>query len=308
MDYRKLFLITLGLLLLVLIVTLTASLPGSSKRASDSLVPVGEPLPQQIRTISLEGNFNFAGEALPMDVADIRERLEREILINSYLHASTLLKIKRTTRYFPEIERILQEEQMPDDLKYLAVAESALENATSSAGAKGIWQFMEATGKAYGLEINSEIDERYHLEKSTRAACRYLREYHHKFGSWLLAASGYNMGGPRLTRQMAEQRAGSFDELELNAETSRYIFRIVALKTILDAPDHFGFNLLPEDYYPPFDKFKRVEISGPVTNWGDFAKEHGTNFRQLKIYNPWILGTTFTNKERKKYTVRIPVL
>jgi membrane-bound lytic murein transglycosylase D len=306
MDYRKLFFISLGMLLLVLIVALTASLPGSVKSAYNTLVPVGEPLPQQIRTISLEGNFHFAGEALPMDVADIRERLEREILINSYLHASTLLKIKRTSRYFPEIERILREEGMPDDLKYLAVAESALENATSSAGAKGIWQFMEATGKAYGLEINKEIDERYHLDKATRAACQYLREYHGKFGSWLLAASGYNMGGPRLTRQMAEQRAASFDELELNAETSRYIFRIVALKTILDAPDHFGFNLLPEDYYPPFDNYTLVEVNGPIANWGDFAREHGTNFRQLKIYNPWILGTTLTNKERKRYSVRVP--
>lgn len=263
-------------------------------------------LPQKIRAIPLGKHYDFAGEAVPVDQFDIRERLEREMMINAYLHSATLMSLKRSHRYFPEMTQILKEEGMPDDLKYLAVAESGLANATSSAGAKGLWQFMEATGRAYDLEINDEVDERLHLEKATRAACRYLRSYHQKFGSWHLAASAYNMGGPRLSKEMNLQRATRFEELNLNSETSRYLFRILALKAVMTTPEAFGYDLAPDDYYPPLPPYREVEVNGPVANWGDFAREHGTHYRMLKIYNPWLIGSKLTNKSGKTYTIRVP--
>lgn len=263
-------------------------------------------LPQKIMPIPMDGPFTFGGEVLPIEQFDIRERLERELLVNAYLHSNTLLSIKRSQRYFPVIEKILKEEGLPDDLKYLAVAESALANGTSSAGAKGIWQFMEATGKSFNLEINGEIDERLHLEKATRAACNYLRSYREKFGSWHLAACAYNMGGPRLDREMKEQRATSLEELNLNSETSRYLFRIIAIKTLMEDHSAFGYDLTEADYYPELSNYKEVKVSGPVPNWGDFAKNNGTNYRQLKIYNPWITASKLTNKAGKTYMIRIP--
>jgi len=263
-------------------------------------------LPQKIRPIPLDRPFDFAGEPLKTDQFDIRERLERELLINAYLHANTLLSIKRSERFFPVMERILKEEGMPDDLKYLAVAESALGYGTSSAGARGIWQFMEPTAKFYGLEVNEDVDERLHLEKATRAACRYLKGYRDQFGSWHLAASAYNMGGPRLKKEIAAQRAESFEELNLNSETSRYLFRIVALKTLLEDPAAFGYDLRDEDYYPELDDYREVTVSGSVANWADFAKENGTNYRMLKVYNPWLVSGSLANKAGKTYTIRIP--
>jgi membrane-bound lytic murein transglycosylase D len=263
-------------------------------------------LPQQIRAVALGTTYRFAGEKLNTEQFDIRERLERELLVNAYLHSATLLSLKRTRRYFPEIERILKEEGLPDDLKYLAVAESALVNATSSAGAKGIWQFMEPTAKAFDLEINGEVDERMHLEKATRAACRYLRSYREKFGSWHLAACAYNMGGPRLEKELREQRAERFEELNLNAETSRYLFRIVALKALMEDPAAFGYDLRDEDYYPALNRYREIRVSGPVENWGDFARKHGTHYRMLKILNPWLTSGKLTNKDGKTYLVRVP--
>lgn len=263
-------------------------------------------LPQQIRAISLKKAYTFAGESLDLDQFDIRERLERELLVNAYLHSATLLSLKRTRRYFPEIERILKQEGLPDDLKYLAVAESALVNATSSAGAKGIWQFMEPTGKAFDLEINGEVDERLHLEKATRAACRYLRSYRDKFGSWQLAACAYNMGGPRLEKELREQRATRLEELNLNAETSRYLFRIVAIKALMEDPAAFGYDLSEDEYYTALDQYKEIKVSGPVENWGDFARSHGTHYRMLKILNPWLVSGKLTNKAGKTYLVRVP--
>ncbi len=274
--------------------------------------PFGKPLtewaglPQRIASVSTDRSYAFAGEMMDLENTDILERLDRELLVNAYYHSSTLLVLKKTKRYFPIIEPILKEEGIPDDLKYLAVAESALMNGTSSAGAKGVWQFMEATGKSYGLEINDEIDERNHLEKSTRAACKYLKSYYEKFGSWKLAASAYNMGGPRLAREMEVQRATTYEEVNLNSETSRYLFRIVALKTILEDPAAFGYQLLATDYYPPFKDCDEIVVSEPVPNWGDFAIKHGTDYRTLKVYNPWLKASSLTNKARKTYTVLVP--
>jgi membrane-bound lytic murein transglycosylase D len=263
-------------------------------------------IPQLVTAIDLDRPFDFAGEAVPMKNFDARERLDRELTVNTYWHSSTLLNIKQTTRYFPIIEKILRENGIPDDFKYLAVAESSLRNAVSPAGAKGVWQFMKKTGEYYGLEVNKEVDERYHIEKATEAACKYIKDYYKRFGSWTLAAAAYNMGGTRLSRELDNQRASTYYDLNLNQETARYVFRIVAIKEILKSPRTFGFFLDQEDMYPPLEDYEMVEIDGAIENWGDFAQRYGVSYRHLKVYNPWLIDTKLTNRNRKTYQVKLP--
>lgn len=263
-------------------------------------------IPQVIEPVDLDKSFDFAGEVLPMQSFDVRERLDNELTINTYRHGNTLLNLKKSYRYFPVIEAILQENGMPSDLKYIAVAESDLANATSPAGAKGFWQFMTSTGRYYGLEINSEVDERYHLEKATEAACKYLQDYYKRFGSWSLAAAAYNMGGTRLAKELKAQHAETFYDLNLNQETMRYLFRLVAMKELMKDPRKFGFYLEPSDGYVELNDFREVEVKGPIPNLGDFAVEHGISYRELKIFNPWLIASNLTNSARKTYRVRIP--
>jgi membrane-bound lytic murein transglycosylase D len=261
---------------------------------------------QVIEAIRPSASFSFAGEPLPMDNFDVRERLDRELTVNAYWHSSTLQNIKNSARFFPVIEEILEQNGIPEDFKYLAVAESSLTNASSPAGAKGIWQFMEASAEAYGLEVNREIDERYHLEKSTEAACRFLKDYYSQFGSWTLAAAAYNMGAPRLKKEMEAQRMDSYYDMNLNAETSRYIFRIVAVKEILSSPQKYGFYLETEDLYPPLADYSTVSVDTTIQNLGDFALKYGTTYRMLKVYNPWLLTSSLPNKSRRTYELKIP--
>lgn len=263
-------------------------------------------IPQVIEPVNLDKPFDFAGEALPMNSFDVKERLDRELTINTYRHGNTLLNIKKSYRYFPVIEAILAEQGLPEDLKYIAVAESDLSNATSPAGAKGFWQFMTNTGRYYGLEINKEVDERYHLEKATYAACEYLKDYYKRFGSWSLAAAGYNMGGTRLSRELESQRATSFYELNLNQETMRYLFRLVALKELMKNPRQFGFYMDAQDGYPQLKDFEEVEVKGTIENLGSFAEKHHVSYRDIKIYNPWLISSRLTNSSKKTYTIRIP--
>lgn len=263
-------------------------------------------IPQVIEPVDLDKPFDFAGEALPMHYFDVRERLDNELTINTYRHGNTLLNIKKSYRYFPVIERILAENNLPEDLKYVAVAESDLSNATSPAGAKGFWQFMSSTGRYYGLEINSEVDERYHLEKATEAACKYLKDYYKRFGSWSLAAAAYNMGGTRLSKELKAQNADTFYELNLNQETMRYLFRLVALKELLKDPRKFGFYVEQSDGYPELNHFREVVVDAPVGDLGSFCSEHQVSYRDLKIYNPWLISSKLTNSARKKYIIRIP--
>ncbi len=262
-------------------------------------------LSQVITSIDLGKPYDFAGEAVPKDNFDAMERLERELLVNSYWHSSTLLNIKTTQRFFPVIEPILQREGIPDDFKYLAVAESNLRNATSPAGARGIWQFLKATGTHYGLEINSEVDERNHIERATEAACRYLKDYYKQFGSWTLAAAAYNMGGPRLKSRLAEQKAGTYYDLNLNEETSRYVFRILAIKEILQEPRTFGYFVEENDLYQPLD-YKTIAVNTSIASLGEFAQQHGTTYRMLKVYNPWLLDNSLTVRGGKTYEIKIP--
>lgn len=264
-------------------------------------------LPQVIRSIDLNKSFSFAGEHVPTENFDVEERLDRELTVNSYRHSATIQYIKLAARYFPYIEEQLALNEVPDDFKYLAVAESGLRNAVSPAGARGIWQFMKATGKEKGLEINSEIDERYHLEKSTAAAIKYLKQLKNRHGSWTLAAAAYNMGSSGLSRDLSAQKQQDYYDLNLNMETGRYVFRIVALKEILSNPTNYGFQIDESEKYPPLSGFYTVDVKNVVSNWGDFAKKNGITYRMLKLYNPWIISSSLKNVSGKKtYKVKIP--
>ncbi|MBL7804182.1 MAG: lytic transglycosylase domain-containing protein [Saprospiraceae bacterium] len=262
---------------------------------------------QTVRSINLDKDFDFCGEKFPMDNWDVRQRLDAELLRNVYFHSQTILAIKRANAIFPTIEPILKEEGVPDDLKYLAVAESALSNAVSPAGARGVWQFMKDAAGEYGLEVNSEVDERYHLEKATRAACKYLKNERNSLGSWVFAAAAYNGGHGRIASEKSSQRAQSFFDLNLAAdETMRYPFRIVAIKEVMQHPEEYEYVIDKAHLYPPLTKFRTVTVSGPVASWGDFAAEHGTSYRMLKLYNPWLVDSKLTNKAGKAYEIRLP--
>ena len=263
-------------------------------------------LPQRVRAIDLSGPFSFCGEVIPVDEPDVRERLDAELLRNAYFHRNTILLLKRQRRYFPVLERILAEEGLPDDLKYLAVAESGLANTTSVAGAKGVWQFMAPTARGFGLEVNDEVDERYHLEKATRAACAYLKDYHRQFGDWRWVAVAYNMGGPNIKKWKERQRAATPFELDINRETMAYLFRIVALKTILQDPARFGYEIDPAEGYAPLDDYRTVTVTASIANLGDFAREQGTTYRRLKVYNPWLVSGELTVSRGNSYDIKVP--
>lgn len=237
----------------------------------------------------------------------VRQRLDAELLKNVYLHSGTILAIKRANSIFPIIEPILKEEGVPDNLKYLAVAESVLSNAISPAGAKGIWQFMKPTAGQFGLEVSEEVDQRYRLEKATHAACKYLKGQKEQLGSWVLAAAAYNAGPGRIKQDKESQRANSFFEMNLAAdETMRYPFRIVAIKEVMQHPDVYEYNIDKEHLYPVIPKGKTIEVNEPVANWGDFARTNGTNYRELKRLNPWLTAGKLTNKEHKTYKITVP--
>ncbi len=272
----------------------------------EAAVPAPSRLQQHISAFDLDKTFSFAGEDVPASNFDAVERLDRELVINSYLHSATLLNIKMANRYFPVIETILTRYGVPDDFKYLCVAESNLRMATSPAGAKGLWQFMKPSGLAYGLEIQEEVDERYHVEKSTEAACKFILHLKKRFGSWTLAAAAYNTGETILSKRLEAQKATSYYDLNLTEETSRYVFRILAIKEILQDPGHFGFFVAPEHLYAPLDEVRTIEIDKPVPDLAQLALEHGTTYRMLKVLNPWLTGSALTNKSGKRYEILIP--
>lgn len=265
---------------------------------------ISGPLPQIVKAPNLNKQFNWAGEAVP-NTPDAKERLDTELLSNSYYHSSTLQYIKRANRFFPTIERILAENGIPDDFKYLAVAESGLLNVSSHASAKGFWQFRKLAGKEYGLEINDEVDERFHVVKATTAACKYLNWLHRKFGNWTDASAAYNVGPTAYKRQMKAQNEASFYDLNLNRETSKYVFRLIAIKEIMSQPEQFGFYIDPEEKYQPMDNYYEVEVAESVKNWGDFAHTHGTTYRELKRYNPWLRDNHLT-VIKNRYLIKIP--
>jgi len=248
---------------------------------------------------------NFADEKAPLQIADVRERLDRELLVNANLHSSTILIIKRANRSFPIIEPILKQYGVPDDFKYLAVIESALLNAVSPSGAKGVWQFMTDTAKEKGMEVNEEVDERYHLKKATEAACRYLLQAKEKFGNWTLAAASYNGGMTGVNNKIDEQKVSNYYDLLLTDETSRYVFRILALKEIMKNPSLYGFELDKNELYNQIPT-KIIEVDSSITDLASFAKQQGINYKILKIHNPWLRDKKLSNSSKKKYQIEIP--
>ena len=249
---------------------------------------------------------DFAGEKAPLQISDVRERLDRELLINANLDATTALIIKRANRVFPIIEPILAKYGVPDDFKYLAVIESGLVNAVSSAGARGVWQFMPETAKEKGMEVNDIVDERYHLEKSTEAACRYLLAAKEKFGSWTLAAASYNGGMNGITKRIDEQKVTNYYDLALTEETSRYVFRILALKEIMRQPAKYGFSIYTSDLYTQIPT-KKVAVDSSITDLTGFAIAQGINYKILKIHNPWLRDKKLVNPTKKRYEIEIPL-
>lgn len=258
-----------------------------------------------VYALQIPDNLDFAGEGLPLEDPDIYERMDRELLVNTYWQSNGFLMFKRAQKYFPVIEPILKKNGIPDDFKYLAVIESGLTNAVSPAGARGVWQIMKATGQENGLEVNDNVDERYHLEKATEVACDYILDAKRQLGSWTLAAASYNAGVYGIKKRLKEQKVADYYDLLLGEETGRYIFRITALKEILSNPKKYGFNFREKDLYETIPTYK-VEIDTAVTDFTKFAEQFGINYKILKLHNPWLREPHLNNKSRKQYILDIP--
>lgn len=248
---------------------------------------------------------DFAGEAVPMSDIDVLERFDREMIVTLHYHSNTFLTLKRASRYLPTIERVLKEEGIPDDFKYLAMIESSLvPNVQSPAGARGMWQLLPETGKQFGLTVNEEVDERADVEKSTRAAARYLRKAYEKFGNWTLAAASYNRGMAGISRAADDQLVSDYYDLWLNEETSRYLFRILSMKEIYEHPERYPFQLEPQQRYQP-EAVRYLTLDQSV-RWADFAKQQGTTVKMLRRYNPWINSGQITLKAGESIQVALP--
>ena len=258
-----------------------------------------------VYALTVPSDLDFAGEKVPLKNPDIFERMDRELLVNTYWQSNGLLMFKRAQKYFPVIEPILKKYGVPDDFKYLAVAESGLTNTVSPAGARGIWQILEGTGEENGLEVNDNVDERYNLEKATEAACKYILKIKEDLGSWTLAAAAYNGGENRITKRLGEQQVTNYYDLLLGEETSRYVFRIIAIKEILSHPQKYGFNFTKGDLYANIPTYS-VTVDTAVTDFASFAKRFGINYKILKIHNPWLREPHLNNSSGKTYTIEIP--
>ena len=295
---------TISTAIFVLLISTFVLLAFSSKTVIDSQITSPEN-GYNIYAIEIPAALYFCEESMPIQIPDIRERIDRELLVNTYWQSNGLLMFKRAQRYFPIIEPILESYGIPDDFKYLALIESGLQNVTSPAGAKGFWQIMKPTGKEYGLEINSNVDERNNLELATVVACKYLLKAKVKFGNWTLAAASYNAGISGVSKQLERQGVSSYYDLLLGEETGRYMFRIVALKEIMTHPKKYGFNFSEKDLYKTVPTYK-VKVDTAVTDFVKFAEKYDLNYKQLKIHNPWLRETFLNNKTRKVYTLEIP--
>lgn len=281
----------------------------SSERATENkAIPEvkNKTVPYQIKQPYIPEKPEFAGEYVPIEFQDVKESLDREFLVNTYWHSNTILLMKRAHKFFPVIEPILKKNSIPDDFKYLAVAESGLSNVVSPSGAKGFWQFLKNTAREYGLEVNSYVDERYNLELATNAACEYLNKAYSKYGSWSMVAASYNMGMTGLDRQVAKQNCTKYYDLLLNSETGRYVYRIIALKYIFANPQEYGFNFAEKDLYFPL-KYETYIVDTAVNNLTLFAEQFGITYKTLKYFNPWLRDKYLVNKSRKKYEIKIPV-
>ncbi len=270
---------------------------GDTGNAPDSTYP--------IQSYKLPDSVTFAGERMPLENIDTRESLDREILTSAYRHSSTILIIKRANRYLPVIEKILKENNIPDDFKYLAAAESEYSNMVSPVGATGFWQIMESTGREDGMEINSVVDERYNLERSTQFACDYFKKSYEKYGNWTMAAASYNGGRSAVAEQIEIQKQNNYYDLLLTEETARFIFRAVAYKLVISNPENYGFDINKIELYPELKCFD-VKIDSTITDFSDFAEKFGTNYKLLKLLNPWLRKPYLTGRPDKEYIIKIP--
>jgi hypothetical protein len=259
----------------------------------------------KIFSVEVPSQLDFAGEAVPVDQYTVRESLDRELLVNSYWHSNTILMVKRAYRWYPVIQPILKKNQVPEDFFFLCMIESGLEQVVSPAGAAGFWQFLKSTGTSYGLEVSAEVDERFNVEKSTEAACRYLKNAYAKYNSWTLAAASYNMGVDGLSAQLSQQKSSSYYDLQLNKETQRYVYRILAVKTIFYQPVRYGYYLRKKDLYPPIP-VQTITTDTTIADLADFCVAHKVSYRVFKEMNPWLLKNTLTNSARKTYNISLP--
>jgi len=260
----------------------------------------------KIATPKIPDNLEFAGEKAPLQNFEVRERIEREFLVNAYWYSATILGMKRANRWFPIIETILKKYRIPDDFKYIPLIESNLYNSVSPADAVGFWQLTEDVAKKYGLEVDDQVDERYNVEKSTEAACNYLLDADSIFHSWTLAAASFNMGVNGLKKQIERQGENNYYNLLLSDQTSRYVARLIAVKEIFTHPHDYGYYLSNDELYLPFKTYN-IEVNSSVDNWTDFAKSHGINYKILKYYNPWLRDVSLINKKGYAYQIKIPV-
>jgi hypothetical protein len=276
---------------------------GESTNPSESAKAVN----QEVISPVLPESISFAGEKTPLELFYVKEGLDRELLINTYWHSSSIMLLKKANRWFPMIEPILKENNIPDDFKYLALIESGLSTVKSPAGAAGFWQFMEKTAREYGLEVNTFIDERYNEEKSTRAACEYFVDSYEDYQNWTLVAAAYNAGKRRISESLEQQQANNYYDLYLNEETSRYIYRILAMKIIYENPDKYGFVLSDDALYQPIPT-KEIKVTATIEDLVAFAKENNISYKLLKQFNPWLRSSKLPDASGRTYYVKIPVL
>lgn len=306
MDNKKVLLTLLIVVVIVGIAAIAACILGIRALRIAEKRPVSlEQIALRSNDIEFTDDITFAGERVPLEMFNIRERYERELLSTCYFHSNTMLLVKRSSRWFPVIEPILAKYGIPDDFKYLCVAESTLSNAVSPAGAVGFWQFMERTAKEFGLEINKDVDMRYNVELETEAACRYFLKSYEIYHNWTLVAASFNAGTRRLNKFLKEQKVHSYYDLLMADETERYIFRILAFKTILSNPEKYGIYVSKELEYQPF-RYKVVVVDKSVDNWADFAIEHDITYKLLKIFNPWLRSNSLKVKHGESYEIKIP--
>lgn len=290
------------LLFLPLLAFCTGVGNGSANAASGELDQVD----QVVKVPAIPKNLSFAGEEVPLNYFDVKESLQRELMVISYWHASITYIIQLNNRYKDEIVKILKEEGLHEDFYYLCIAESGLQPVVSPANAGGYWQFLAGTAKEYGLVVDGEVDERYNVEKSTRAAAAYFKKAHAEFGTWTMAAASFNIGFSNVRYRMRIQSQTNYYDTQFPEETARYLFRALAFKILLEDPRSFGFYIGKDDLFKPLE-YKEVTVKGKVANWSDFAAQHNTNFKLLKMYNQWIRSNKLDNKLNRSYTVKVPV-
>lgn len=259
----------------------------------------------KVFSVHIPKNLNFAGEKVPTTDFTVREAMERELIINTYWQSQSLLLHKRANRWFPIIEPILKQNEIPDDFKYIALIESQLTNVVSPQGAAGFWQIVESTGKGYGLEISEDVDERYNVTKSTLAACKYFKESYKQFNNWTLVAASYNRGMGGVQSALDKQQVNNYYDLLLTEETARYIFRILAMKEIISRPKVYGYILRKKDLYPTVAS-RKITVDSSISNLANFAITQKINYKILKTFNPWLISNTLNNPDKKKYIIEIP--